>query len=290
MKKNITVIGTDSTHCTAFARLLNQPKSGDWCIKYAIRDQRSNIDLSVLRREAIEKTMVEELNISLADELTDTILSSTDAFIIASVDASLHLSQFKSLLPYQKPVFIDKPISYRLVEYQEMVALAKQHQVPLMSSSSLRFSEAVVTTKNRFDKIEKLELTGPMPFEKEIPGLFWYGIHLIECLKTFIPSEIHIQTVKKAKGNIKIKLSNQDVDALIQGELTGTAQFSGTVKGYDQKGNPQELAFTLDDDLKPLYAYLLEAMIVFFETRQSPTSSKMTEEIMKLIEEINQKL
>jgi hypothetical protein len=288
MKKKITLIGTDSTHCYAFAKLLNSSNS-DWEIKYAIRDYRSELPISVSRREKIEKEMSNNFDIQVFDFLTEEILTSTDAFIIASVDANLHVSQFKKIAQYKKPIFIDKPITYSSKDAKEIDKISKEQNAPYFSSSSLRFSESIVgSSEFVFGKSNwNLTVEGPLTFERGIPGMFWYGIHIVEALLTIVPEDFTIDNIQinKEKNIIEIYLISKEKRAVLIGDLTGTSSFRGHIYS-----NNKELLFDVENDNMPLYQYLLTEIIAFFETQQSPVNFIETSRVLTLVEKINKEL
>ena len=287
MGKNITVIGTDSTHCVAFARLLHENTQSPWKISYAVRDSRSQLALSRERYQGIESQMI-ELGITIFTDLTPELVSSTDAFIIASVDASLHLSQFTKLVNLGKPIFIDKPISYSSAILSDMFALAKEAQLEIMSSSSLRFSQAVLQFKAQVAEFDQppttIKLTGPMPIEPGIPGMFWYGIHLVETLLTIYPRDFHVLEAKEEHGDLLIVCQSGDIRCEFYGDLSGHGGFGGEVVTREQ-----DVRFKQESDCKPLYAYLVEAMLDYFETGRSPVSPTQTAAVISLVEKINDK-
>lgn len=284
-RKKITLIGTDSTHCNAFAKLLKEDNS-PWEISYAIRDNRSQLPISVSRREQIEKQMVRELGIEILDELNSELVSKTDAFIIAAVDASVHLSQFQSLTAFGKPVFIDKPLAYSLSEAKEIQRIAKISNTAFFSSSGLRFSESVVRCSKEIDGEAswKARLMGPITFEKGIPGMYWYGIHLIEALLTIFPDDFKVERIEidKKANELLIKLISEHCECMIHGDLSGSSSFSGQI--YNQE---KSLYFDTDQDSKVLYQYLLERILCFFETCELPFSFQETEAVLSLTERIN---
>lgn len=287
MSKKITVIGTDSTHCVAFARLLNNNPNSDWKIKAALRDSRSPLALSQDRYKEIE-TQMKSLDITIFEHLSSELVSSTDAFIIASVDASLHLEQFKELIQLGKPIFIDKPITYSSQEMNELFKLAEKHQIQVMSSSSLRFSETVLKTKKRLltleSPIEKITLSGPMPIEIGIPGMFWYGIHLIETLLTLLPLTYEVISVE-IKDELLYVICQADKTLVeFKGDLTGQGGVEGEIQTTSEK-----ISFKQSEDTKPLYSYLVEEMLNYFETGKSPVSEEETRAVISLVEKINDK-
>lgn len=287
MIKKITVIGTDSTHCVAFTRLLNNNPACSWKISYAIRDNRSKLALSQGRFQEIE-SQLKDLNVELCEDLSSELVSSTDAFIIASVDASLHLDQFKQLVQYDKPIFIDKPITYSSREMAEIFTLSDQYGIAVMTSSSLRFSAAILTAKAQLVKlakpVTKIILTGPMPIERGIPGMFWYGIHLIEMLLTLLPGHYEVKSVKEKGETLQIMCQSQQLTVEFNGDLTGAGSFSGKLETATEV-----IDFKQEADSQPLYSYLVEEMLDFFNTGKSKVSQEQTSQVISLVERINDK-
>lgn len=283
MTKKIIVIGTDSTHCVAFARLLLE--QGPWRIKTAIRDTRSSLEMSQNRYRDIEKQLV-ELGIAIVDHLSDNLAESADAFIIASVDASLHVSQFQKLVAYGKPIFIDKPVAYTKTEMEQIFELAGANGLEIMTSSSLRFSDSVVRLSSQLSgtPITRLELAGPMPLEVGIPGMYWYGIHLVELLLTLCPKEFQVKAVAIKEDKILIQCQAGDTECEIHGDLRGLGEFKGRVYCGEEC-----VAFNQGADPAPLYSYLVAAMLAYFETGSAPVSPEQTRSVISLVEKINDK-
>ena len=87
-----------------------------------------------------------------------------------------------------KPMFIDKPVAKDLPDTLAIFALAKALQVPVFSSSSLRWAEgAQAARRGDYGDILGCDSFGPANHDPEptaSPSLFWYGIHGVEMLYT----------------------------------------------------------------------------------------------------------
>jgi hypothetical protein len=286
IEHQITLIGTDSTHCLAFAKLLRQ-QSASWQITQAVRDSRSHLSISCRRVDDIEQQM-QVAGIRIVDQLTPDIDALTDAYIIASVDASLHRSQFQTIRGFGKPVFIDKPIAYSSVDAAALFAMASDVGVPMFSSSSLRYSASVVAMKHQIEAQPKqqwqLTLTGPVTFEAGIPGFYWYGIHLVEALCTIFPEVFRVIDYQHLddKKQVVVNLESAHCKCQIIGDTTGQQNFSGVATSATSR-----LTFAIEEDAEPLYAYLLKQMIPFFESDIMPVSPGETQQVMALVEAIN---
>ncbi len=62
-------------------------------------------------------------------------------FLLSPDDPQNHLPYAETVLPYQKPVFIDKTFAPDTATAKQIIALAEKHNTPFFSSSSLRFAK-----------------------------------------------------------------------------------------------------------------------------------------------------
>ena len=83
-----------------------------------------------------------------------------------------------------KPLFIDKPIAGSLADAIVIYELAKKHNVPCFSSSSLRFGANIeeLLKNEQLGTIEGGADWGPCTLSGGTPDMFFYGIHGIEPL------------------------------------------------------------------------------------------------------------
>lgn len=284
--QKITVIGSDSSHIIAFAKLF-QKKENDWNwqISTVIKHDKSEMPISVNRKAKIEK-QITELGIALFDEYNSEVLEQTDAFIIGNVDANYHKEILERIAPFQKPVFIDKPIAYSLEETDEIFKVAEENQIAIFSSSSLRFSESFVRAleKVKCSKgvIHHVKLNGPITFLPEIKGLYWYGIHIIEMIERLEAGVCTLTNYEDNVNRIILNYQGENIDYTILGDKTGKSSFSGELTtGY------ATYYFDSADDSEPLYFFLIEKMITFFETGIAPVLKQHTKNVIKMIHETN---
>ena len=82
-------------------------------------------------------------------------------------------------------MFIDKPVAASLRDAMAIYNAAKKYNVPVFSSSSLRYMETVQdVVKGKIGAVLGADTFSPATLEKTHPDLFWYGIHGIEILFT----------------------------------------------------------------------------------------------------------
>ncbi len=118
----------------------------------------------------------------------DALLNKVDAVILTSVDGRSHLEQVKPVIAAGKPVYIDKPLAGTLADAVAIMRLAEKSRVPCFSSSSLRFSPDIIALADpaKVGKVLGCETHSPCTLEEHHPDFYWYGIHGVEILYTFM--------------------------------------------------------------------------------------------------------
>lgn len=76
-------------------------------------------------------------------ERPEQVAEQCDAVLLLSADGRVHAKLFEAIVPYGKPIFIDKPLALSMKEAAAIAKLAEQWSVPIMSSSALRYAEAL---------------------------------------------------------------------------------------------------------------------------------------------------
>ncbi len=185
----IGIIGCDTSHVPAFAKLINDPKAeGDLAkmeVVAAFPGGSSDIPSSRDRVEGFVKQL-REMNVEICDSIPD-LVKKVDAVLLESVDGRPHLEQALPVLQAKLPLFIDKPLAGSLEDCLAIQMAAQSNQARWFSSSSLRYSASVQAQRNHEQwpkNVIGAISWGPCPIEKTHPDLFWYGIHGVETLFT----------------------------------------------------------------------------------------------------------
>ena len=137
---------------------------------------------------------------------SEELVKNVDAVFIESVDGRPHLAQAKPVIAARKPLFIDKPVAGTLKDALEIFRLAKAANVPLWSSSSLRYGKAVQAVRSgSIGKVTYAEATSPASLEEHHPDLFWYGVHGCESLFTVMGTGcVSVKRGKTDDGRIEV--------------------------------------------------------------------------------------
>ena len=286
--RKIGMIGLDTSHATAFTKLLNDPtnpffvKGGKVTIACPVGS--SDFELSYSRIEAITKE-VEQYGVQLVKTIEE-VAETCDAILLESVDGRVHLEQVKKLVGYQKPLFIDKPLCLSFAEAIEIVKLSEQYGTPIMSSSALRFAEEVRQALAIQDKgkIIGADCFGPMDMVDTQPGYFWYGIHAIEMLYAILGCGAQqVTTVSTVHSDLIVSQWEDGRIGSARGSRGGNGEFGAFI--HFEKGSH---FVSISSSSKPFYASLLEEIIRFFNTGQSSVPLHETQEIIRFIEAANE--
>ena len=138
----IGMIGLDTSHCTAFTNILNDPEAAPdvagFRVTHAYPHGSADIESSVSRIPKYTQE-AQELGVTITSSIGD-MLKEVDVVLLETNDGRLHLEQALEVLAAGKPVFIDKPIAASLSHAIQIFEAAEKAQVPIFSASSLRFA------------------------------------------------------------------------------------------------------------------------------------------------------
>jgi len=273
------IIGCDTSHVPAFTKLFNDPNATGHLagVKVvAAFPAGTDIPASADRVEGFTKQL-REMGVEIVDSV-EALLPKVDVVLIESVDGRPHLEQARPVIAAGKPLFIDKPVAGTLADAVEIFRLAKEKNVPIFSSSSLRFSPGILGMRNdpKIGDVLGCDAVGPCSLEPNHPDLFWYGVHGVETLFTIMGtgcvevSRVHTEGTDFVVGRWKdgrigtfrgMRSGKHDYGALVFG-TKGIAP-SGGYGGY-----------------KPLVVEIAK----FFKTGKPPVSAEETIEIMAFME------
>ncbi len=183
----VGIIGLDTSHAVAFARLLNQDDDPQHVpgARIVAASPRGSLDIpSSVRRVPEYTETLTQLGVPMVESISH-LVGQVDAVLLESNDGRVHLDQAVPVLAARKPVFIDKPLAGTLVDAVAIVRLAEHYGTPVLSSSSLRFGMTTLAVRNgSIGEVTGCDTYSPCSLEATHPDLFWYGIHGVESLFT----------------------------------------------------------------------------------------------------------
>jgi predicted dehydrogenase len=187
------IIGLDTSHAVAFTKVFNAGTPPDdpgertllegFRVVAATPLGSPDIVSSTSRREKITAE-VAALGVEIVDSI-DSLLPLVDGVLLETNDGRPHLAQARKVIAAGKPLFVDKPVAASLADVLTIYRLAEQANVPIFSSSTLRFAPAAAAVRaGSVGPVLGCDAASPCALEPTHPDLFWYGIHGVETLFT----------------------------------------------------------------------------------------------------------
>lgn len=275
----IGIIGLDTSHSPAFIKAFNaeNPKEEYKGFRvvaaypYGSRTIKSSFDRIPKYIEEVKKYGVK------ISESIEELLEGVDCVMLETNDGNLHLEQALLVFKAGKPVFIDKPIGANLAQAIAVFNMAEKYNVPLFSSSSLRYSpDNQKLGKGELGKVFGADVYAPGTMEPSHADLTWYGIHGVETLYTIMGTgcESVQRTYTEGSDMVVGKWRDGRIGSF-RGIRDGKSSYGGsalTDKGVVPAGGYKG------------YDVLLVEIVRFFKTKVAPVSEKETLEIFAFME------
>ncbi len=279
-KIRIGIIGLDTSHAPAFAKLFNgentNPGLTGFKVVAAYPFGSTDIKGSVDRIPDYTK-QVQEVGVEVVDSIKK-LLSMVDVVLLETNDGRPHLDQAHEVLKAGKPVFIDKPVAGSLKDAVAIYHEAAERKVPMFSASSLRYMKNVhaVRHENKIGQVLGADTFSPATLEPHHPDLFWYGIHGVEVLFTVMGAGCESVT----------RFQTEDTDVVVGKWKDGRlGTFRGTRKGKHDYGGT---AYGADGNISlgPFDGYEALAIKIaeFFKSKVTPIDARETLEIYAFME------
>jgi predicted dehydrogenase len=283
----VGLIGLDTSHVSIFTKMLNDPHDPYYLaggrVTVGFPGGSDDFELSRSRVEKFTSELRDTLGVKIVDSM-EAVAESSDVIFIESVDGRVHRRQFDVVLPFGKPIFVDKPMTVSFTDAKYMFDKARSAGIALMSASSLRYWDVAMEAIGDRKGIVGCDIFGPMAEEPTQPGIFWYGVHTVEMLVTTM-----------GMGCVEVRaFRNDDNDSItfiwadgrvasLRGLRNAHSKFGLTVHRADgpRFADPAH-------SKKPYYAGLLEAIMRSLPQGRSDVPAEETLEIIRIIEAANE--
>jgi hypothetical protein len=273
------MIGLDTSHVPAFTKLFNDPATPNHIPGIRIvAGYPGGTDLPASKSRVAGFTAdVKKLGVEIVESIP-ALLAKVDVVFLESVDGRIHLQEAIPVIKAGKPIFIDKPVAGSLAEAIAIYDLAKKHNVPIFSSSSLRYAPGVqAMIKNpALGGIVGAITYGPCNYQEGIPDMFYYGIHGIEQLFAIMgPGCESVSRTQTRDADVLTGVWSGGRIGTYRGIRTNRAEY-----GAIAFGAKAVLSAPRDGG----YEELCREVATFFKTRQAPVSPDETIEIFTFME------
>ncbi len=275
------IIGLDTSHVTAFTKLLNgpnpKPEFAGVRIVAAYPGGSPDVASSRDRVAGFTSELRDKYGVSIVGSI-DELLANVDVVLLESVDGRPHLEQARPVFKAHKPVFIDKPVAGTLADAVAIFELAKETNTPCFSTSSLRYGPGVAAIGNdaKVGTVIGCDVYGPCSLEEHHPDLFWYGIHGVETVFTILGTGCQsVSRTQTASTELVTGVWAGGRVGTFRGIRNGPYKYGGTVFGT--KGN-----LPIGD--YGGYEPLMVEIVKFFKTGKPPVGAEETLEIYAFME------
>jgi predicted dehydrogenase len=275
----VGIIGLDA-HALPWTRIINNPQASgelaDMTVVAGFPGGSPDIPQS-LELRASSVGPIAELGVEIVDSI-DALLRKVDVVMILSIDGRAHLEQARPVFAAGKRVYIDKPFAASLAEAITIFRLAKQHEVPCFTSSSLRYAERTLNIRQDpgLGELVGCDQYAPCSLEPHHPDFFWYGIHGVEPLFTIMgPGCLSVTRVRTEGTDLAVGVWSDGRIGTFRGIRQGQRGYGSTVFGT--KGIIPAGGF---DGYEPLIVEIVK----FFKTGKAPVSEAETLEIFAFME------
>ena len=274
----IGIIGADTEHATAFARLMNVEKDPDvagFRVTHAYRWGSTDI-AECTNRIAVLVPQLEAAGVKMVDSIAE-LLRNVDCVLLETCDGRPHLRQALEVFASRKPCYIDKPLAGDLRDSLAILAAAKKASLPVFSASSLRYTAAVkAAAAGTYGKVRTADVNTPGHCEPTHSRYYWYAIHGADPLFAVMGTGCRDVTC----------VTNGDTDLLVGRWADGRI---GTVRVWGSNGcyggtvaNEKNKRFDLGG--YEGYKVLLVEILKFFRTGVSPIPADELDEVYSFLD------
>lgn len=285
------LIGLDTSHVVVFSDTFNNAEGKQFLpgarVVAAWPGGSPDLHSSISRVPGYTAELRDKFGVRIAESIEDVVAAS-DAILLTSLDGRVHREQFARVAAAGpgKPVFLDKPFALTEADARAIFATAKAHDVPLFSSSSLRFTGALtrVVTPETKSAVKGADFHGPVALEPTNPGFFWYGIHAVEMLyATMGRGCARVRCVTTEPYDLITAVWADGRIGCVRGNRTGNYGYHGLV--HFEKNS---VHVNVQTETKGFFTCLAEAILEFVRTRKAPVEPEETIELIRLIEAANE--
>ncbi|HEX3681243.1 MAG TPA: Gfo/Idh/MocA family oxidoreductase [Bryobacteraceae bacterium] len=283
------IIGTDTSHVTAFTHVLNDPDTPNHVagarVVAAYKGGSPDLEESVSKIGEYASELKDKWDVQFVGSIGD-LCPLVDGLLLESVDGRPHLAQFREAVRCGKPVFIDKPLASTLADAFTIARLARESNVPWFSASALRFSpiaemrssQSAASQPQAARAMISAIVWAPAPLEPHHQlDLSWYGIHAVEMLYTLFGA-----------GCVEVeRMSSPDDDVITGRWKDGKLGTVHTQRPYGKYGGVvfrKDRTLEARPDIPIDYVPLVQQIVTFMQTKAPPVANEETLEIFEFMD------
>ncbi|MDI9586447.1 MAG: Gfo/Idh/MocA family oxidoreductase [Acidobacteriota bacterium] len=281
----IGIVDCDTSHVVQFTMRLNHVEidQEQW-VDGANVVAAVPLPSAILEQAKIDE-YVEKLRgwgVEIVEKPEDLLEMGLDGVCIEAVDGSVHLERARPFLEAGMPLYIDKPFTTSSADAKEILRLARENNVPVFSTSSLRFGLEVVEVledaEGKYGKVIGANCWSPASLHDRNPGLFHYGIHAVEPLFTLMGAGCdYVHTIWQDGAEVTVGVWDDGRIGTVRGTRAGAHAY-----GFTAWCEKQVVTTSINAGM--IYRELLKKMVEMFQTGVPPVDLQETLELVAFIE------
>ena len=276
----VGIIGLDTSHSTAFTRLINSNDQAyqDFKVVAAYPYGSRTIESAYSRIPKYTEE-VKEYGVTVVSSIAE-LLDMVDCVLLETNDGQVHLDQAAEVFKAGKKVYIDKPIGATLAQAIAIFELAERYGVTTFSSSAVRFTELNQEIRaGKHGEVLGADCYSPHHPEASHPDFGYYGLHGVEELYTVMGTGCkEVSRVHTPSGDVVSGIWEGGKIGSFRAIVEGPGAYGGRV--LTERGVFETGGYT---GYKPL----VEAILNFFRTGICPIDKEETLEIFTFMEASN---
>ena len=276
----IAIVGLDTSHATAFPKLMQDPATPPEqkisglravsCLRFETAFQnKAGLDERQAYLESIGVKVTENFEEAVAD---------CDAIMIEINDPELHLEYFEKCAPLGKPIFLDKPFADTVENMCKIIDLAKKYNVRFFTSSSLRFDADFAALMNKNIKAQRGMTWGPVGVPAKGSQVIWYGCHTFEMIQRMMGRGAVSVCGLKDEGSYLFRIQYADGRSGIVELSTSAWSYGAMIRTETNEGHYAGVTAKV-----PFY-YMLMLEFVKFLHGEQPVEWEDSVEVMAMME------
>lgn len=179
----IGIVGAENSHSAAIAKTINVDKAVHDVAVVSIWGETDEFAAKAAQAGQIP-TIVKD---------PKEMIGKVDAVAVDHRHAKFHIPAMEPFLAARLPMFIDKPLCYRLAEGKDFLARCKKAGVPVTSFSTIALQAHFQQFKQdvaKAGKISAASTAGPADVHSQWGGIFFYGIHQVDPLVELFGTDV----------------------------------------------------------------------------------------------------
>lgn len=279
----VGIIGFDTSHAVEFTKRINHVgiSEDQWVDGAKVVIGWPGGPSSFVSDEVLSQRtkQLQEFGVRIVDS-PDDLIGEVDAVLLELQEGSQHLKYAKPFIEAEIPLFIDKPFTCSVSDAKKIVELAHSRNVPIFSSSSLRYALEIQELRSKKDlgEIYGAETYSPAHLHPKNPGLFNYGIHGVEMLYAIMGAGCKfVRCTHDERWDVVVGVWHDGRIGVFRGIRKGAL-------GYGFTAFCEKAVVSSSIDMRYIYRELLKKIVEMFQTHKMPIDPKETVEIMAFME------